>query len=113
MSVHLFAHQKRSRLIKRVLTSFHTKKRVNRLEKRGGTLKKSGENTKIKQNESNKRRVKDCLLTGWLLIGAVCSGLLDPAQFSRSLGPTEAGKQPVLTRRSDAETQHSDPANQE
>lgn len=57
--------------------------------------------------------MKDSLLAGWLLICAVCSGLLDPAQFSRSLGPAAAGKQPVLTQRSDAETQHSNQPNQE
>lgn len=49
-----------------------------------------------------------CALTGCLLIWGVCSGLLEPAQFSVSVG-----KQPVLTHRSDAETQLRDKPNQE
>lgn len=47
-------------------------------------------------------------MTGCLLIWGVCSGLLEPAQFSVSVG-----KQPVLTHRSDAETQLRDKPNQE
>lgn len=47
-------------------------------------------------------------LTGGFLIWGVCSGLVEPTQF-----PVSDGKQPVLTHRSDAETQHSDKPNQE
>lgn len=60
----------------------------------------------MKQNERNK-------MTGWWLIWAVCSGLLDMAQLSRALSATKAGKQPVLTRRSDAGTQRSYQPNQQ